>query len=937
MLANPGFEDVDDDSSWIVYTPTGTSYTVVDDSVGAYSGRYYAKMTSLAGAQMLVYQAAYPVEPGNAYKFSAFIKDVSPTALTGSYAALKISAKSSGGSTFKYWQEYQEGVTTEWKEFSSIKTMPEGTAFIQVVFVIRGVADVDTASYGIDDANLELVYEKPELTKELNWFENPGFEEGDADSNNIPDGWLGGGQTKGSMEVVKDKYSALRGDYYAKVTSIEGNYYLLYYKTIRANPGEVWKLSAFIKDVSSSDPGGNFCALKISAKNSASSTMSAVEVFQEVTTYWKDYSVEYTMPENTYYLQAVLVVNGDDYTAEASYAFDDVRLELVQELTVNTGFEDGDTDANGAPDGWIIYGKAAQTSFTLHQDSLAHYGDYWVEASVDSGNTYYLIYLDPIPTAPGEIWSWRAFIKNTSPDSLGDYVFLKMAAKNSSLSTFMNYEVRQEGVTRDWKDYANTQVMPVGTAYMQPSLVVKKSASDSLDTDVVVSYGFDDIRLINLGFSDITGPDAPGSVTATSGTDDYTNEITWTDVASEIGETYSLYASTEPFTNVSDAGVELLMDGIAKGTQNYVHYLLNPYENKDVTYYYAVTATDTVDNVSLPGFSSEFTNTAKGVATISTIVPINFTADGVISEWDTLGVQPFVLTPRTAHVASGVFTDDADLTLTGYLGVDDNNLYVSIKVIDDVYCYSSTASYYKNDVVFLYLGLYDQVRKHMSTERGEEPDYRFNLLSDYLRNVNAGTGADTLYTNGDENYCFLNSGEGYYIIEAKIPFDDILLGLQATDTRFQPALGMKIAIDIEVCDSDETGSRQGLLSYSQENDDTSWKGPQYWSYTWIDDSTFVVGIDKDKSNLIYTYELNQNYPNPFNPTTHISYSLAKPSDVNIVVFDLLGKEVARLVQERQDVGKHNVIFNARNLSTGLYFYQIKAGDFTKTKKMMIIK
>jgi hypothetical protein len=84
-----------------------------------------------------------------------------------------------------------------------------------------------------------------------------------------------------------------------------------------------------------------------------------------------------------------------------------------------------------------------------------------------------------------------------------------------------------------------------------------------------------------------------------------------------------------------------------------------------------------------------------------------------------------VLTPRTAHVASGVFTDDADLTLTGYLGVDDNNLYVSIKVIDDVYCYSSTASYYKNDVVFLYLGLYDQVRKHMSTERGEEPDYRF--------------------------------------------------------------------------------------------------------------------------------------------------------------------------------------------------------------------
>ncbi len=86
-----------------------------------------------------------------------------------------------------------------------------------------------------------------------------------------------------------------------------------------------------------------------------------------------------------------------------------------------------------------------------------------------------------------------------------------------------------------------------------------------------------------------------------------------------------------------------------------------------------------------------------------------------------------------------------------------------------------------------------------------------------------------------------------------------------------------------------------------------------------------------------SYTLSQNYPNPFNPTTVISYSVPEKSEVTLKVFNLLGQEVATLVNGVQNMGAHQVNFNANNLSSGVYFYTIKAGSFTSTRKMMLIK
>ncbi len=85
------------------------------------------------------------------------------------------------------------------------------------------------------------------------------------------------------------------------------------------------------------------------------------------------------------------------------------------------------------------------------------------------------------------------------------------------------------------------------------------------------------------------------------------------------------------------------------------------------------------------------------------------------------------------------------------------------------------------------------------------------------------------------------------------------------------------------------------------------------------------------------FSLDQNYPNPFNPTTNISFKLAESGKVSIKIFNAIGQEVAELVNKTMEAGRHEVTFNASNLPSGTYFCQMRAGSFTKTSKMLLIK
>ena len=108
----------------------------------------------------------------------------------------------------------------------------------------------------------------------------------------------------------------------------------------------------------------------------------------------------------------------------------------------------------------------------------------------------------------------------------------------------------------------------------------------------------------------------------------------------------------------------------------------------------------------------------------------------------------------------------------------------------------------------------------------------------------------------------------------------------------------------------------------------------------VDEITFKVGGSTavlEEEIFPSTFFLNQNYPNPFNPSTSIQYQIAGISQVTLKVYDVLGNEVATLVNEAKPAGSYEVNFNASKLSSGIYFYKLQAGTFLKTKKMILMK
>lgn len=93
----------------------------------------------------------------------------------------------------------------------------------------------------------------------------------------------------------------------------------------------------------------------------------------------------------------------------------------------------------------------------------------------------------------------------------------------------------------------------------------------------------------------------------------------------------------------------------------------------------------------------------------------------------------------------------------------------------------------------------------------------------------------------------------------------------------------------------------------------------------------------DESGVPEGYSLKQNYPNPFNPNTKISYSIPELSFVTLKVYDVLGNELATLVNEENPIGNYEVEFNAEELTSGIYFYSLTTGSFTQTKKMILLR
>ncbi|MDD8016835.1 MAG: sugar-binding protein [Bacteroidota bacterium] len=437
---------------------------------------------------------------------------------------------------------------------------------------------------------------------------------------------------------------------------------------------------------------------------------------------------------------------------------------------------------------------------------------------------------------------------------------------------------------------------------------------------------------------DVIPPVAPTGVDAIGGT--YANVVLWNDVPGEPGSKYNVYYSDKKFTAIDSTIDDVPPYDVPLGTGTATHLLLAPQTDQNVTYYYGVAAKDAAGNVGpVAVTAASVTTKAQGVPVISPTAPANFAADGALTEWTASGIAPIRLNAfganPTAHVASGGnLRDSLDLNVKVYLAMDADNLYIAYDVIDDTVYVSAdtTEATWQQDSPDLNIGLYDwRGPHHAGYTRGATPDYMLRFSQNRLNDDHSGKILMYPGTNYVWKKKTLTSG---YIVEAKIPFTTFA-AISAGDNVFSPKIGMRIPIDFSINDRDGLSGRKAILSYSNQNNNSSYQNMYNWTYTWVGNK-WTVGVQKEPA-VAKTFELSQNYPNPFNPTTNIKFSIPQSGMVTLKVFDILGREVMTVLNQFQEAGSYTATLDASKLATGMYVYKLESGSFSSVKKMMLIK
>ena len=106
---------------------------------------------------------------------------------------------------------------------------------------------------------------------------------------------------------------------------------------------------------------------------------------------------------------------------------------------------------------------------------------------------------------------------------------------------------------------------------------------------------------------------------------------------------------------------------------------------------------------------------------------------------------------------------------------------------------------------------------------------------------------------------------------------------------------------------------------------------------WWENETPVGIFIESNNEILHKFSLEQNYPNPFNPITKISYQIPEPGIVSLKIYNVLGKEITTMVNEKKSAGEYEVEFDGSKLSSGIYFYRLFADGFSITKKMLLLK
>lgn len=228
--------------------------------------------------------------------------------------------------------------------------------------------------------------------------------------------------------------------------------------------------------------------------------------------------------------------------------------------------------------------------------------------------------------------------------------------------------------------------------------------------------------------ADKTPPAAPEDIIAFYNAN--TNIVSWTDTPDESKETYSIFYDSKPVTDLSASSVLTLGSAIPEGSGSYTHYLFAPYTDKQVSYYYNMSAKDEAGNEGTIGTSSPVTTgTAKGIPVVSNIKPAGFVADGNLKEWTSSPIVPFILDGNdgVSHT-KGAVDGKSDIWMKAWVAVSNDSLFVAYEVHDDIIITDTTKNTYEVDSPDLFISTYKYKGKdHASYRRGLTPDYHFRF------------------------------------------------------------------------------------------------------------------------------------------------------------------------------------------------------------------
>ena len=227
-----------------------------------------------------------------------------------------------------------------------------------------------------------------------------------------------------------------------------------------------------------------------------------------------------------------------------------------------------------------------------------------------------------------------------------------------------------------------------------------------------------------------------------------------------------------------------------------------------------------------------------------------------------------------------------------------------------------------------------------------DPELRFKsiITSDFVQKINTASGQDLTWFFNEwiysanhptyaNTYAIRTNGTNAYTVR-----------FTAKQTQTSPAF-FQMPLEVKVTFSDNTDTTVRVMN-TTNGQLFSWdftKQPKTVTFDPNDNILLKTATLNQTTGIAenvttpHAYELGQNYPNPFNPATAIHYEIGNVEDVLLRVYDVMGNEITTLIKEHQSAGHHEIVFNGENLPSGSYYIQLRAGSFSQTKKMMLLK